>query len=316
MNLYFAAMILAISDPLSDIHLNFSDNLVWVMKLCIAIIMFSVALSMKREDFSELAKNPKQVLVGLASQFFLLPFITFLFVLSVEPYAGLALGMILVASVPGGNVSNYFTLIGRGNPALSVTMTAIATLAAPILTPLNFSFWGSRIPFANELFRSIQLDFWQMFSDVLIMLFIPMIIGIVFAQRLPAVTLKIKDKMQGLALVILIAFIVVAFSGNYSLFLKHYDNFVYLVFFHNLFAFVSGYFFGFFLTRNKTVARTISIETGIQNSGLGLVLIFSLFDGQGGMALITAWWGVYDIFAGLAVAYFFKWYSTRSTQVA
>lgn len=304
-------MFLSAADPLSDVHLNFSDNLVWVMKLCIAIIMFSVALSMKREDFSELAKNPKQVLVGLASQFFLLPFITFVFVLTVEPYAGLALGMILVASVPGGNVSNYFTLIGRGNPALSVTMTALATLVAPFLTPLNFSFWGSRIPFASELFRSIRLDFWQMFLDVFVMLLIPMVIGIVFAKKLPVITKAIKGKMQGLALLILIAFIVVAFSGNYNLFLEHFDNFIHLVFLHNAFAFFCGYFFGFLLTKDRVVARTISIETGIQNSGLGLVLIFSLFDGQGGMALITAWWGVYDIFAGLAVAYFFRYLAKR-----
>jgi BASS family bile acid:Na+ symporter len=307
--------LLVSSIEIDAVRLNFSESLVWVMNLCIAIIMFSVALSMKREDFTALAKQPKQVLVGLSSQFFLLPFFTFLLVMILEPFAGLALGMILVASVPGGNVSNYFTLVGKGNPALSVTMTAIATLAAPLFTPLNFSIWGGNIPFANELFRSINLDFWSMFKSVMLMLVIPMILGILFGKRFPQITQRIKGIMQGLSLVILIAFIAFAFSGNYTLFITYWNHIVYLVLLHNAIAFLVGYLWGYAFTRNTTVARTISIETGIQNSGLGLVLIFTLFDGQGGMALITAWWGVYDIFAGLAVAYAFRWWLNRKRKV-
>lgn len=307
--------LLVTAAEIDAIRLNFSDNLVWVMNLCIAIIMFSVALSMKREDFSALAKSPKQVFVGLGSQFFLLPFFTFILVMILEPFAGMALGMILVASVPGGNVSNYFTLVGKGNPALIVTMTAIATLAAPLFTPLNFSIWGGSVPFANELFRSINLDFWSMFKSVLLMLVIPMVLGVLFAKRFPKLTSRIKGFMQGLSLVILICFIVFAFSGNYKLFVQYWDQIVFLVLIHNAVAFVVGYLWGWSFTRNGTVARTISIETGIQNSGLGLVLIFSLFDGQGGMALITAWWGVYDIFAGLTVAYLFKWWVDRKQSL-
>ena len=306
-------MFLLVPDPLSSVELNFSTDMVWVMNLCIAIIMFSVALSMKREDFSALVKHPKQVLVGLTGQFFLLPAVTFLLVMVLKPYPGLALGMVLVACVPGGNVSNYFTLVGKGNPALSVTITAIATLIAPILTPLNFSFWGGNIPFASELFRSINLDFWKMFQSVMLMLVIPMILGLLFAKHFPKITDKIKGKMQRLALMILVAFIVFAFSGNYRLFMEYYQHIIYLVFLHTLLALGAGYVWGALLTRDRVVARAISIETGIQNSGLGLVLIFSLFDGQGGMALVTAWWGVYDIFSGLCAAYFFRWLSQRNT---
>ena len=286
------------------------------MNLCIAIIMFSVALSMKRDDFSALYKSPKQVLVGLSSQFFLLPFITFLLVLLVKPYAGLALGMILVASVPGGNVSNYFTLVGKGNPALSVTMTAISSLAAPLVTPLNFSIYGSNLDFAHELYHAIQLDFWSMFKSVMLMLVIPMLLGILFNKHFPNISMRIKGFMQGLSLVILIGFIAVAFSGNYALFISYWDELVYLVLLHNSIALAAGFAWGYLLTKNSVVARTISIETGIQNSGLGLVLIFSLFGGQGGMALITAWWGVYDIFSGLAIAYLFKWWVTRKARAA
>jgi BASS family bile acid:Na+ symporter len=304
------------TDPLSEVTLNFSDNLIWVMNLCIAIIMFSVALSMKRDDFSALAKSPKQVLVGLSSQFFLLPFVTFLLVLVVQPYAGLALGMILVASVPGGNVSNYFTLVGKGNPALSVTMTAISSLAAPLLTPFNFSLYGSNLPYASELYHAIQLDFWSMFKSVMLMLVIPMILGILFNKQFPAISNRIKGFMQGLSLVILLGFIAVAFSGNYKLFIQFWDELVYLVLLHNSIALGIGFLWGYLLTRDSVVARTISIETGIQNSGLGLVLIFSLFGGQGGMALITAWWGVYDIFSGLAIAYLFSWWVNRKRSAA
>jgi BASS family bile acid:Na+ symporter len=122
--------------------------------------------------------------------------------------------------------------------------------------------------------------------------------------------------MQGLSLVILIAFIAFAFSGNYNLFVTYWNELVYLVLLHNAVAFLIGYLWGYGFTKDAVVARTISIETGIQNSGLGLVLIFSLFDGQGGMALITAWWGVYDIFAGLAMAYFFRYIANRTARKA
>lgn len=88
-------MILQITDPLADIVLNFNQNMVWVMNICIAIIMFSVALSMNREDFLLLLKSPKQVLVGVISQLFLLPFVTFLLILILKPFPGLALGMLI-----------------------------------------------------------------------------------------------------------------------------------------------------------------------------------------------------------------------------
>lgn len=303
-------------DPLANLVLNFNQNMVWVMNICIAIIMFSVALSMQRKDFSELKKSPGQVLIGVLSQLFLLPFVTYLLILIIKPNPGIALGMMLVGCVPGGNVSNYFTLIGRGNPALSVTMTAIATLLAPLFTPLNFAFWGSKIPFAQDLLRKINLDFWETAKVVLLILVIPMILGLYFKYKFPKITEKIKGKMQGIALLILIAFIVFAFSGNYNIFVDYYNYIIYVVFLHTLFAFVAGYVWGYVFTRNYVVSRTISIETGIQNSGLGLVLIFTLFDGQGGMALVTAWWGVYDIFIGLVAAYFFRWLSTKTDVVS
>lgn len=309
-------MILQIADPLADIVLNFNQNMVWVMNICIAIIMFSVALSMNRVDFLLLLKSPKQVLVGVVSQLFLLPFVTFLLIMAIKPFPGLALGMLLVACVPGGNVSNYFTLVGRGNPALSVSMTGISTLLAPIFTPLNFAFWGSKIPYVQNLLRTIHLDYWETFQVVLLILVAPMLLGLYVKHRFPKITEKIRGKMQGLALVILLAFIAFAFKGNFAIFAAYYQHFVFLVFLHTLVAFTAGYMFGYLLTKNQVVARTISIETGIQNSGLGLVLIFTLFDAQGGMALITAWWGIYDIFAGLMVAYLFRAIAVRQDRKA
>jgi bile acid:Na+ symporter, BASS family len=304
-------MLLNILDPLAEIELNFNQNMVWVMNLCIAIIMFSVALSMQKTDFVELKKSPKQVLVGVASQLFLLPFVTFLLVLIIKPSPGVALGMLLVACLPGGNVSNYFTLVGKGNPALSVSMTAIASMAAPIFTPLNFAFWGSKIPFVQELLKTINVSYWETFKIVVLILVIPMGLGLYFKEKFPRTTDLIKGKMQVLALLILIAFIAFAFTGNYRIFIDYYHHIIYLVFLHTLVAFSAGFLWGYMFTKNAVVARTISIETGIQNSGLGLVLIFTLFDGHGSMALITAWWGVYDIFAGLVAAYFFKWWVGR-----
>ena len=273
--------------------------------------MFGVALSINRSNFVSIIERPKSVFAGVVSQFILLPALTFLLVWIVDPLPGLALGMILVAACPGGNVSNFFSTVSNGNIALSVTLTAIATLSATFMTPLNFDFWGSMLT-SREGLNTIDINFWQLFESVLIVLALPLLAGLGFAYKFPKATEKIKKPIRILSFVILVAFIVVTFYANLHIFMEYIHHVILLVLVHNALALATGYYFAKLVGCETQDRRTIAIETGIQNSALGLLVIFTLFDGHGGMAIITAWWGVWHIISGLIVSTYFNYKSKTS----
>ena len=294
-------MIIIMEDVLSNVRIDFSEGKLLFLNLALAFIMFGVALGIETKNFQELLRNPKSVITGVISQFLLLPALTFLLVLLFNPVAGLGLGMILVAACPGGNVSNFFSSVSKGNVALSITLTAIATILAMIMTPINFEFY-SKLFLADKFDLVIKMDAFAMMKTVLFLLVIPLIIGIIFSAKLPGLTKKISKPIKILSFLILIAFIVFAFLSNLDKFIEYWHYIVGLVFVHNLLALGSGYGLSKLFGNKEQDNRTISIETGIQNSGLGLVLIFSYFDGNGGMALITAWWGIWHIISGMAIS--------------
>ncbi len=257
--------------------------------------------------------KPKSALVGAISQFFLLPLITFLFILVLNPTPTVALGMILIAACPGGNISNFMTAMAKGNVALSVSLTAIATMAATFMTPLNFAIWGrlyinfySKGP-GGSLLVPIEIDFWQMVQTVVVLLGIPVILGLLAAQYLPKFTSKIKRPIRKLSILIFIAFVIILLSANFS----HFMRFIHLVFIivliHNGLALLTGFSMATFFKLPRVDRRTVTLETGIQNSGLALVLMFNpkIFPPElelGGMTIIAAWWGVWHILSGMILA--------------
>lgn len=288
--------------PLDSIRLNFSQGDLLLLNLALALIMFGVALDLKWEDFRYLAKNPKGFFLGIFSQFFLLPILTWVLVWVLSPPPSVALGMILVAACPGGNVSNFLTAWSKGNIALSVSLTAFSTVAAIALTPLSFSFWASNYAPTAGLLREIELDILDMFVTVGLILGIPLVLGIVVRQRFGLWADKISKILKPLSILIFAAFIVVAFLGNFDLFLNYVGLIFLWVLAHNFFALSAGFITGKVSNLPLADVKTLTIETGIQNSGLGLVLIFTYFDGLGGMALLTAWWGIWHLVSGMIIA--------------
>jgi len=286
---------------LQQIQLNFTEDSLFLLNLSLAFIMFGVALGLDRQKFVEITLNPKGVIVGFISQFLLLPILTFLLVYLIKPMPGLALGMILVAACPGGNVSNFFSQQSGGNVALSVSLTALATIGAVFLTPINFEFWSSLF-MGEGMDQTIELEFWKLFKTVLLLLFIPLVLGLWFSSKFKKATKIIAKPIRIISFVMLMAFIVFAFLKNIDIFTEYYQYIIYIVFLHNAIALSSGYYFAKINKLSIQDCKTISIETGIQNSGLALVIIFTLFDGNGGMALIAAWWGIWHIIAGFIIA--------------
>jgi BASS family bile acid:Na+ symporter len=292
---------------LDTIRLNFSPGGLLILNIIIGLLMFGVALEMRIKRFRQVLRKPKSILVGVFSQFILLPLATFLLVLLIKPSPAVALGMILVASCPGGNVSNFISSLAKGNIELSVSLTAIATILAVFMTPINFALYGQwYVDFYNQInastmLRPINIDIWQVFQTVFILLGIPIILGLIIHYRFPRTTYK---SLKYVIVIIMIA-------NNLEYFLKYVHLVFLIVLVHNALALITGFSMASIFRLPKTNKRSITIETGIQNSGLALALIFNpkIFPTDlelGGMTFIAAFWGIWHILSGLFIAGFFR----------
>lgn len=306
-------------------RLNFSPESLVIINLTLAFIMFGVALEIKPVHFKQIAQNPKSALLGFISQFFLLPLVTFLLIVVLRNFITptIAMGMILVACCPGGNISNFISSLSKANIALSVCLTAIATLSAIILTPANFALWGSLYinhvadASSNMLLRTLQIDIVQMFYTVFILLGIPLLLGMLVNWKFPKFTLHIVKPIKILSVLIFIAIVIMAFIKNYDYFLQHIKYIFLIVLAHNGVAFLTGFSWGKLFKLKVPDVRTLTVETGIQNSALGLVLLFNpkIFPPElavGGMTIIAGWWGIWHIISGLSLAGFL---STRKLKM-
>ena len=294
------------STELDSIQLNFSANDLLLLNLALALIMYGVALDLRFEDFKYLIQNPKGFFLGVFSQFLLLPFLTWCLVLIIQPPPSVALGMFLVAACPGGNVSNFLTSLAKGNTALSVSLTGFSSIISIVSTPLNFALWAGFYAPTSNLLKEISLDYTEAFSTVALILGIPLILGIITHKYAHTFAEKASKILKPLSILIFAAFVVIAFTGNFELFTKYISLIFLWVLAHNFVALGSGFITGKLFKLPLADVKTITIETGIQNSGLGLVLIFTYFDGLGGMAIITAWWGIWHLISGMTISSLWK----------
>jgi BASS family bile acid:Na+ symporter len=298
-------------DQLDQVQLNFNQESVNMMNFAIAFIMFGVALSIRPEHFRILFTHPKPVVLGVVSQYIVLPALTYLLVQIIRPSTPVAMGMILVAACPGGNVSNLISSLSKSNVTLSVSLTTITTVLSLVMTPLNFAFWGSLYAQHSPLLVPISIDPVEMFRTVFLILGIPVLLGMFVGMRYPRFSKKMDKTIQMASVIFFIGFIVAALAGNFHIFLDYIHLIFLLVLLHNGLAFLGGYALPKFFKVNEVECRTISIETGIQNSGLGLALIFNprIFPPElqlGGMSMVAAWWGIWHIVAGLILAFYWR----------
>ena len=286
------------------------------INIVLAFVMYGVALGIKPRMFVEVFKKPKSVLVGACSQIILLPLFTFLLALALGSSISwtMAMGMILVASCPGGNISNFISSLSKANIELSVSLTAISTALAILTTPFNFWFYGNLYMNLSNIAGEVpqlSIPLWDVFKTIFILLGIPLTLGILTAHYLPKAADKMKKPMQIFSILFFIAMIVLSFMGNIDAFLKCIKYIFLIVLVHNLLALLLGYGTSSAFRLSARDRRTITIETGIQNSGLGLVLllgtsIFADFPPHGGTLVITAWWGIWHIVSGLVAALLFN----------
>ncbi len=290
------------AQAIDEATLNFDEGSLLLLNILIGLMMLGMALDLDVEDFRRLVRKPKPPAIGLIAQFLLLPALTFLLTLILDIRPSIALGMILVASCPGGNLSNVMTYLAGGNAPLSVGMTAVSTAAAIVMTPLNLSIWGSLNSETEPILRSVSLSPLDLFMTIFVILGIPLIVGMLLARRFPAVTEKVRGPFKIFSVVVFMGFVAVALANNWEHFVDYVGLVVFAVLLHNAIAFLIGNLSARAAGLDERDQRAVTIEVGLQNSALALILIFDFFDGLGGMAVIAAWWGIWHIIAGLIVA--------------
>ncbi len=302
-------------EAIDQIVLNFNkDNLSWINAV-LAIVMFSVALEIRLSDFKEVFRTPKMIFTGLIAQFLLLPLLTVLLIQILPLYPSFALGMVLVAVCPGGNVSNFYTLLAKGNAALSVCLTSISTILAGFVIPLAFHFWSGLSPITASLLDEVVVDYWELFSLAFWLLGLPLISGMTLAHFLPNVSQKLSKPLKRISILIFLVLIIGAFLANWTTFIEMFHTIFWLVLVHNGLALFLGYGFAKGMGLEERERRTITLETGVQNAGLALVLVFNFFPDLGGMMLLIAWWGIWHMLVGLLLGTYFGRQALQKTNI-
>lgn len=288
--------------------LKFDPSGLVVLNLIVALMVFGASLDLRVNDLRRVVQRPAGIAAGLSAQAVLTPALTCLltWVFKVDP--ALSLGMMLVAACPSGALSNVLTWRSRGNVALSVALTTVSSLAATLLTPFNFAFYGHLNPRTRELLREVQLPVGGILAQVALVLALPVLLGMLLGSKQPAFAKRAEKPLRQLSFLILIAFIAGAFWENRELFVSRFGDFFWLVVLQNAMALGIGLWVARLAKLGDADARAVTLEVGIHNSGLGLAILFTFFPAAGSMMLITAFWGVWHLVSGLLIS---GWWGRR-----
>lgn len=297
---------------IDKVVINFEEGQLLLLNLCLTFLMFGIALDLNLKDFKYVFQKPKSVIVGLTSQLILLPLLTLLIIFFWQPPPSIQMGMLMVAVCPGGNVSNYFVHRSLGNTALSISLTSIVTFTAVVLTPVSFVLFSSLLGASLGQANGFSVDLGSMIFLFCQLVLAPLAVGMLISYYHPKLRDRIVKPVRWFSILLLIGIIVFALSSNVYVLRYHLHTVFFLVLIHNSLALLTGYYFSRLNKLSLSDTKAVTIETGIQNSGLGLILIFNYFDGLGGMAVVAAWWGVWHLISGLAISTF--WARAMQTQ--
>jgi BASS family bile acid:Na+ symporter len=293
-------------NTLDDVRVHFNPNQLLFLNLALGFLMFSVSFDINLRDFKSVIANPRAPIIGLICQYFLFPVLTMAMVYAVRPEPTVALGLVLVSACPSGNMANFMTNYAKGNLPLSVSLNSVITLGAAFSTPLVFHFWSQFLPDKSNLVSEIQIPFVDMVTIIAQVIVLPLIIGLSLRHYFPDMMLRIKKVVSILALLLFFGIIAGAIAGNWQNIKDHLSKVFLWVAIHNGIALAMGYATARAAKLSITDCRTIALESGIHNTLLGLILIFNFFGGIGGMAMIAAWWGIWDLIMAFSLASYWR----------
>lgn len=302
------------SNALDNFQLDLGTSSEIGMAIVLAIMMFAVALGLRPASFSFFRTQPKLYFTGVAAQIIGLPLLTLLMCFAINPHPSIALGMILIACCPGGNTSNLIALFARANTALSVSLTATSSVFAAFITPLSILFWSGLYPPTRALLTEINIDVVSFLVQTLIILALPLLLGMLFRQFAPRAADRIQTPLAILSGLALLAIILIASIRLFPVFMVLGVGLYFVVITHNLLAFALGYISARAIKADRASRRALTIEVGIQNSGLGIVILLTQLGGIGGAGAVAGLWGVWHLIGGSALALLWRWKDARSTH--
>ena len=295
-------------ENLDHLAINFNaDQLFWI-NIVLCVVMYAVALEIRITDFKDIIEKPRMILVGLSSQFLLLPIITLAIVTFLPIHPSIALGLFLVAACPGGNASNFFSMMAKGNIALSVSLTSIATVVSGFMIPFGFMFWSACSEKTAPLLTQINVDYLGMMKTSFWLLVVPLVSGMLTRHFKSKWADKLSAPLKYASIFLYVVLVGGAFFSNLDLFIGIFHTIFWLALFHNGIILLAGYLWAWLFGLGHKERKTISLETGIQNTGIGLILAFNFFADLGGLQIIVAWWGIWHLVSGGILSYFYAQY--------
>jgi BASS family bile acid:Na+ symporter len=292
--------------------MQFSPVAALILQCILALVIFGVALELSFADFRRLLTEPRAVFAALFSQLLVLPLLTFGLIWWMEPAPGLALGLMMTAACPGGNMSNVLTHWSGGRTSVSMSATTISSLISPITTPLTFALLGGLNPATQAALQQIRVPVLELVMTIVVALVLPLLAGMTLASKKPELARRLLLPLRRFGLIVFFGFVLVAIVANGQLFLRVLSLLFVLVLLHNLLALVSGFGVGTLFRVSEGERRAITFETGIHNTALGLTLVFSYFPTQANMLLVLGWWGVWQLTTGGLLAWVWARRPTRS----
>jgi len=296
------------------LYVELSGGFRLAMSASLVVMMFTVALGLKIADFKALKSEPRPVIIGAIAQILGLPLLTLGLIYLLGPVPSVALGMIVVACCPGGNVSNALTMFGRGDTAYSVSLTAISSVSAALITPVSILFWSALYAPTNALVGTLDISPWPFITQTVALLAFPLAMGMLMSEKKPELAARLRTALSPVALAILFGLILVGGYTNRDVLFATDHGLFPVVLMHNGLAFAMGGLTAWVFGMSMARRRSLTFEVGIQNAGLGLLILLSQFDGVGGAVAVTGLWSIWHIAAGFVVVALFRSYDWAQSK--
>ena len=270
-----------------------------ILNLLLSIVLFTMGTTLKMDDFINVFKNPKEIAVGVAAQYLIMPIIALAFARIFSLDMALTIGLILVGTVPGGTASDVITFLSKGDVALSVSLTTVSTLISPILTPLiTLLLIGNQIPF-NPI---------DMFISIIEIVIIPIILGLILNYKFPDFCEKLKDYLPAVSSIVICLIVAGVIGTNKQAILTSSEIIIVVIILQYFTAMLLGFVIGHLVGMGKKQIITVAIELAFQNSGLSTSLAKTHFPNLSQATVPGALYSVWQNFAGSLLAYIFSRY--------
>ncbi len=269
-----------------------SENIFQILaiNLMLGFLVLTVSLKISFNSLIKASKDFKSIGIGIFSQIILLPLLTFIVANIFKLPGDLAIGFFIIGACSGGSLSNIFSDLANGDIEYSILLTSFSSIVGPFTIPFNFLLWSSLYPPSQEILKRLNLNVLQMYLNIFLILGIPLFLGVYLRTKKPAIADQIFSWVRKLAFLSLAIILMGMFVKYYKVALPTVKTVLPFTFTHNILAMLLGFSMGMFLTKKKR--KTLAIEVGIQNSGLGAALIFQFFPNLEMALAVCFWWSI------------------------